>query len=114
MGKSKMVMTKQEFYSLYIPALEKALDTDHINIGFKVKGPEDYIDTKLQVEIENYLEEHEDVFLEKVAYYFDAKSHNFPSIEGVEIEVYKKKIKIEINNVKKGFLDNSTDSPAGL
>ncbi|TSE03484.1 hypothetical protein [Aquimarina algiphila] len=98
-------MTKKEFYQVYIPALEKALDTDHVNLGFNVKGPEDYIDPELQVKLEKYLEKNEDNFLEKVAYYFDAKSHNFPSIGETPIEVCKVELVNEIHRIKAEFIE---------
>lgn len=86
-------MKSQDFYKIYLPALEKAFQNDGVNDGFYVKGPEEYIDSIFLHEITQYLEENEDAFLEKVAYYFDAKSHYFPSIQGVDIEVYKEQLK---------------------
>lgn len=67
---------------------------------FCVKDPEDYIDPNFIEEVTQYLEENEDEFLEKVAYYFDAKLHNFPSIQGVNIDVYKKQLENYISKVK--------------
>ncbi|MGE8553546.1 MAG: hypothetical protein ACN6OB_06355 [Chryseobacterium jejuense] len=93
-------MKPQKFYKIYLPALEKALQNDEVNEGFYVKGPEDYIDPECIEEITLYLEENEDGFLEKVAYYFDAKSHNFPSIQGVDIEVYRKQLENYIFKIK--------------
>ncbi|WP_336959282.1 hypothetical protein [Chryseobacterium contaminans] len=55
-----------------------------------MKGPEEYIDPMFLDEVTQYVEENEDEFLEKVAYYFDAKSHYFPSVKDVDIEVIKK------------------------
>lgn len=97
----KMRNTKtQDFYKIYLPALEKALQNDEVNEGFYVKSPEDYINPESIEEVTRYLEENEDEFLEKVAYYFDAKSHNFPSIQGVDIEVYKEQLKSYISKLK--------------
>ncbi len=93
-------MKTQDFYKIYIPALEKAFQNDGVNEGFYVKGPEDYINPESIEEVTRYLEENEDEFLEKVAYYFDAKSHNFPSIQGVDIEVYKEQLKSYVLNLK--------------
>ncbi|MCS4304936.1 hypothetical protein DRF65_10895 [Chryseobacterium pennae] len=93
-------MRSHDFYKIYLPALEKALQNDEVNEGFYVKGPEDYINQESIEEATRYLEENEDEFLEKVAYYFDAKSHNFPSIQGVDIEVYKEQIKSCISKLK--------------
>lgn len=83
-------MKPQDFYKIYLPALEKAFQNDVINHGFHVKGPEEYIDPMFLDEVTQYVEENEDEFLEKVAYYFDAKSHYFPSVKDVDIEVIKK------------------------
>ncbi|SDI09148.1 hypothetical protein [Chryseobacterium jejuense] len=38
-------MKPQDFYKIYLPALEKAFQNDGINDGFYVKGPEEYIDS---------------------------------------------------------------------
>lgn len=93
-------MKTQDFYKIYIPALEKAFQNDEVNEGFYVKGPEDYINPESIEEVTRYLEENEDEFLEKVAYYFDAKSHNFPSIQGVDIAIYKEQLKSYISKLK--------------
>lgn len=93
-------MKPHEFYKIYLSALEKALQNDDVNEGFYVKSPEDYIDPLCIEEVIQYLEENEDEFLEKVAYYFDAKSHNFPSIQGVSIDVYRKQLEDCVLRVK--------------
>lgn len=98
-------MQPKEFYKTYLLALEKAFQNDAINEGFYVKGPEEYIDSIFLEEATQYLEENEDEFLEKVAYYFDAKSHYFPSVKGVDIDVYKKELMDEILRIKKNFPD---------
>lgn len=79
-------METKDFYKIYIPALEKALENDSINAGFYVKPPEDYLGSELAKQVVEYLEEKEDSFTEKVAYYFDAKSHHFPSIQNINID----------------------------
>lgn len=68
-----------------------------------MKSPENYLDDELTDKIEQYLEEHEDVFLEKIAYYFDAKSHNFPSVQNVLIDLYKADLIDEMSLIKKKF-----------
>ena len=91
---NKMELTK--FYKTYIPALEKALEADDINDGFHVKDPMFFIELP-----ENELNEFDlfldkisgdDMFLDNVAYYFDAKSHYFKEIQGKNIDEYKKEI----------------------
>lgn len=64
----------------------KALWNNEVNEGFYIKGSDDYIDPNFIEEVTQYLEENEDEFFEKVAYCFDAKSHNFIYIQGVNIE----------------------------
>ncbi|BAP30345.1 uncharacterized protein CHSO_1308 [Chryseobacterium sp. StRB126] len=96
-------MNSQEFYKIYLHALEKALENDEINHGFYVKEPEEYIDPVFLDEVTQYLEENEDAFLEKVAYYFDAKSHYFPSINRIDIDIYKKELLVDISKMKKGM-----------
>ncbi|MDW9382600.1 hypothetical protein [Chryseobacterium sp. JV558] len=96
-------MKKEEFYKIYIPALEKAFQNDSINLGFYVKSPEDYIDDEVLCQIDQYLEENEDIFLENIAYYFDAKSHNFSSVQGIKIDLYKTVLIDEMVKIKKSF-----------
>jgi len=100
-------MNLLEFYSLYIPALEKALVKDNINYGYYVKDATDYIvcNSDQLKEIEMFVDKSsgKNNFLDKVAYYFDAKSHNFPNIQGIEIEAYKKDIEEEIIAIKKKY-----------
>ncbi|MBO9693770.1 hypothetical protein [Chryseobacterium sp.] len=96
-------MEKKDFYTIYIPALEKAFQNDSINLGFYVKSPEDYLDDEVASQIDQYLKEHENEFLEKTACYFDAKSHGFPSVQGIDIDLYKSKLMDEMNAVKKVF-----------
>ncbi|WP_080779089.1 hypothetical protein [Chryseobacterium phocaeense] len=104
MGKEDgRVMKEKDFYNIYIPALEKALENDNINYEFYVKSPEDYLDDDLSKKISNYLEENESSFTEKVSYYFDAKSHNFPSILNINIEDYKANLIREMLEIKKKF-----------
>lgn len=93
-------MKIQDFYKIYLPALEKAFQNDEVNNEFYVKGPEEYIDPIFLDEVTSYLEKNEDEFLEKIAYYFDARSHNFPSIQGIAIDAYKEQLKSYILNLK--------------
>lgn len=93
-------MTLETFYSIYIPALEKALEQDDVNHGFYVKGPEHFIGEKPAAEIELFMDENPNDFIDKVAYYFDAKSHNFPSIGNTPIEDYRRELLNEVTRIK--------------
>ncbi|WP_213278326.1 hypothetical protein [Chryseobacterium indologenes] len=97
-------MKTEDFYKIYIPALEKAFQNDSINWVFYVKSPEDYLDDEVSAQIDQYSNENGDVFLEKIAYYFDAKSHNFSSVQGVKIDLYKAELIDEMVKIKKEFL----------
>ena len=77
-----------------MPALEKALQNDDKNYGFYVKNPEDFIEEKYQTEVADFIENEAKYtsFFNKVDYYFDAKSHNFSQVSGIDIDNYKSKI----------------------
>jgi len=81
-------MNKREFFSIYLDALEKALDNDHHNYGFLVWSPEYYMESETVASIDKFIEDElpDDSFLDFVAYYFDAKSHNFPDVGDISIE----------------------------
>ena len=96
-------MKIEDFYKIYIPALEKAFQNDSINLGFYVKSPEDYCDEAAADQVNQYLEEYENEFLEKTACYFDVKSHNFSSVQGVKIDLYKADLIAEMVKIKKEF-----------
>jgi hypothetical protein len=96
-------MTNKNFYIIYIPALEEAFRNDNVNHGFSVFTPDFYIEKKYLTEINDYLENQNNDFLDKVAYYFDAKSHNFPSISGVSIEEYKENLIKNMQLIKKYY-----------
>ncbi|NDV66563.1 hypothetical protein [Bacteroides sp. 224] len=86
-----MEITNNMFFSYYLLALKEALSQDEVNYGFFTKSPSWFYPKELYVALERYEESHYDEFplLEKVACYFDAKSHNFPTIESVEINIYR-------------------------
>jgi len=96
-------MELKEFYRIYIPALEIAMNDKEPLGSFSVKGPEYYIDDNLRYDIAMFLDKNEDYFLERVAYYFDALDHNFPSIQGKSMEKYAKELKEDIDKIKKEF-----------
>ena len=95
-------MENRNFYKTYIPALEKALLNDNINDGFNVWGPDFYLGDDLE-EVESYIERRNGDyvdFIDMVGYYFDAKSHNFPNIQGINIDIYKDNIIHIISDIK--------------
>lgn len=100
-------MNLDNFYKIYIPALEKALENDNINYGFYVRDPSDYIQCSSDElrQIDLFLDKisGKNKFLDMVAYYFDAKSHNFPSIENVDINLYKQNILFQIRTLKEEY-----------
>ncbi len=79
---------------------------DSVNYGFYVRSPEDYVDDQTAGQLADYLEHHEDDFTQKVAYYFDARSHNFPSIQNRAIDDYKIALIEEISKIKNEFLSD--------
>lgn len=93
-------MTNREFYFIYIPALEEAFRNDNINHGFSVFAPDFYIEEKYLREINEYIDNQNSDFLDRVSYYFDAKSHDFPSISGINIEEYKKDLIRDMKLIK--------------
>lgn len=95
-------MEVKEFYIIYLSALEEALANDHINNGFLVKGPDFYIDDRYLISIENFIDQRSNYvdFLDNVAYYFDAKSHNFPSINDILITDYRESIIKEMKEIR--------------
>ena len=94
-------MNKKEFYRHYIPALLIALERDDECEDYFIRGPEHYIQLPFnkKKEIDLYLDKSagKDLFLDKVAYYFDAKSHGFNEINGIDIKKYKEEILKEIS-----------------
>ncbi|MFK7814525.1 MAG: hypothetical protein AB8B59_18660 [Maribacter sp.] len=94
-------MNRIDFYKVYIPALELAFQNDDVNYGFHVKGPDHFIESNLVNQIDQFITDNEDTFLENVAYYFDAKSHSFSSFEWVPIEFFKSNLVSEMQKIKK-------------
>jgi hypothetical protein len=99
------MMKDKNFYKLYIPALISAFDNENNCEQYNVKGPDFYIKAPkdIKVEIIDYIEKEtgKNKFLDSVAYYFDAKSHGFPDIQGVNIHDYKEMILNEITIIRK-------------
>jgi len=93
-------MNKLEFYKNYIPAVIKALLNEGNWVQFNIKSPEYFLNVSVEKrkEIDAYIDlvAGQDEFLDNVAYYFDAKSHGFNEIDGVEIKVFKKNLEDDI------------------
>lgn len=100
-------MNKTEFYSYFIPALEKALVSEGNWEQFNVKGPAFFLDVSDSIgnEIEAFIDcaAGADRFLDNVAYYFDAKSHGFDEIDGVKIAVFRSSLEDEILEIKERY-----------
>lgn len=95
-------MEAREFYIIYLKALEEALANDHINYGFLVKAPDFYIEEEYLILAENFIDGRTEGvdFLDRVGYYFDAVSHNFPSINNIPIEKYRQSILSQMQEIK--------------
>ena len=100
-------MNTKDFFSYYIPALVQALQHDNVNSGFYIKTPEHFINEseRIKSEIDIYLDKNagKDEFLDRVGYYFDAKSHGFEEIVGISLNDYKKIIEDEILIIKNKY-----------
>lgn len=94
------------FFKLYIAALELALNQDDNNLGFYVKGPEEFIDNNYMNDVEIFInsnyEKHKSLF-DLVDVYFDALSHYSTQIDGISIESYKSKLIEIIDDYKKSY-----------
>ncbi len=93
-------MDAREFFKSYLPALEKALESERTNQAFDALGPDWYIEDerkreKMYLFEEKNFEQYKSIF-EKVALYFDAISHGFKEIDGINIEQFKEELKWNI------------------
>lgn len=100
-------MDHQTFFRHYLPALEEALRHDHEWEVFHVKGPDWFyaVDEQLHHELETFLDAHCEEFplLDRVGLYFDAKSHNFGTIDGIRVQDYKRMLSKEVGRLKQVF-----------
>lgn len=101
-------MNDKYFFLYYISALKEALLHAHETPDFSAKDPSWYYPESISKDLMLYEDSHYDEFpiLEKVPYYFDAVSHNFPSIEGVDIKDYRQSIIEEMEQLEKRYLSN--------
>jgi len=98
-------MDRVNFYKIYLPALQKALDNDNSNHGFFVYPPEYYIDKMVEREVEYCMDVElgTDVFIQQVEEYFDAKSHYALDVRGVPIQLVKEKILNEMHTIERSL-----------
>jgi len=101
-------MDKITFLNFYLKALDEALDNDHINYGFQVKGPDWYYphqDESVLEAIIKYENMHYDEFplLNMVDLYFDSKSHYFPDVGDVDIDSYRNLIIKEMDRIAQKY-----------
>ncbi|OIN55618.1 hypothetical protein [Arsenicibacter rosenii] len=103
-------MEQNVFFFHYLKALSKALENDNINYGYHVHGPDWFIDDdQLRNEIDLFEQTYSGkykTFLEKVAIYFDAKSHYSKKIGSQDISEYKAYILFEMNEISKKLNDS--------
>lgn len=95
-------MDIRQFYSIYLPVLTRALQEDDKNYGFSVSSPESYLDedkvSEIELFIDNELANNE--FINMVDEYFDAKSHYFKKMNGVDVDTIKDQIIEGIGKLK--------------
>ena len=98
-------MNTEDFFRIYVPALDLALRHDSENLGYHVKPPEDYIDDKYLDMVDAFIEKSTlySEFFDMVGIYFDAKSHYFNEIQGEDIKDYKKRIIQYSESIKKSY-----------
>ena len=98
------IMNEKDFFTNYIPALDKALSYDNINDEFSVKSPNWYIkDQKLRNQMDLFEDKNFNKYkklFDSVSIYFDAKSHGFEKVENIEIDKYKTIILDEMNKYR--------------
>lgn len=94
------------FFKYYIPALKEALLHTYENADFSAKDPSWYYPKNMTNVLMLFEDSHYEEYpiLEKVAYYFHAIEHNFPSFEGIDINDYKQMILDEMEGLEKEFL----------
>lgn len=99
-------MNDENFFKNYIPALEASLAFESKE-DFDAKGPDWFVeDDQVRDELDlfeqkNY-ERYKSLF-DMVAYYLDARAHNFNEIDGIILSEYKKKLEAEIEIYKKKY-----------
>ncbi|NQY10227.1 MAG: hypothetical protein HRT71_12040 [Flavobacteriales bacterium] len=100
-------MDRKEFYALYLPALEKALALDHINILLLTQGPIHFLECskKKKKDFNAYLEKAtgKDDFIDSVDYYFEAITHGDKEIDGIQLKLFRKSIVLELRGYLKRY-----------
>lgn len=108
-GNVDNTMDNHDFFTLYLPALEEALNNDEKNFGFLVKGPDYYIDNMYINDIYMFIDRNTDYFniFNMAGFYFDAKSHNFPDVGVLTTLQYKEILKKEMFRLKSIYISKS-------
>ncbi len=98
-------MEEIEFFKIYIPALESALANDSKNLGYHVKGPEDFVDERYLEDLDKFIQVNSlyAEFIDEVGYYFDAKSHYVTKIASKDIDRYRQDLLDYIAVLKNKF-----------
>ena len=88
------MMTDNNFFAFYIPALEKALANDFLTCNFMVNAPDRWYPEDKYYEMDLFEIENAKKYpiFDMVALYFDAKAHNFDEIDGINIGKYKEQL----------------------
>lgn len=95
-------MDRQQFFRIYLKALKVALENDHIDHGYLVKGPDWYMDEGIVADMDAFMEQElaDDDFVNLVEYYFDAMSHNLPDVGRLSVEDARVYIIEEMTRIK--------------
>lgn len=108
MDKSANILPESLFIQIYIEALETALNNDNVNLGFHVKGPEDYIDDRYIINTEVFISDNHDRYsklFDMVDSYFDSLSHYSNDVDGIEAKVVRDELlKFILNYKRTGIL----------
>ncbi len=100
------MLDDKTFFTIYLPALEEALNNDEPSEPFYLKKPLDYVagayvdeaDRFEEINYEKYAE-----FFNEIAVYFDAKEHGLDYYYSEEMSLAKSRIYASIQKLKTAF-----------
>jgi hypothetical protein len=111
MDKPSHTLPASLFFRKYFEALEAALNNDNINLGFHVKGPEDYIEEQYSTGVEIFISNNYDRYyklFDLVESYFDSLSHYTNDVNGIKADIVKEQLNKFILDYKRiGMLPES-------